>query len=128
MCERDLCTWKETYAYVERCLHMCEECYKRRSMKRTINVWKRPVYVKRDLYMSKETCVTRDLHIWKETYRCAKRPIKDVHIVMTHHQCEKRPMYVKRDQYKWKETCKRDLCIWEKRPIEDACIYVQRGL
>ena len=97
--KRDILIWKETYT--------CE---------------KKPMWVEKDLHMSKQTgtlvkryiCkirstyVKRDILMWKKIYTCGKSPthkrdlyciIKSIHVTESWkrdatHVCEKRPTYV----------------------------------
>jgi len=91
--------------------------------------------MKRDLGQ-KRILYTRDIHMWKETYVFAKRPIfmkKDPHVweetwdrKQTYKRetyiCGKRPLYVKRDLKKKPAYAERDLYICGKKPIYTVCI------
>jgi len=102
---------------------------------------KRPLCIKRDLYVSKEThmCQKRPIFvksdpcISKDTYKYRKRPLcierdlyisKKTHISKETYTYQKRPklikrdLYIKRDQYISKETYK-----YQKRPI-----HIRRGV
>jgi len=80
--------------------------------------------VKRDLHLSKETCMTlkrrtlieRDLltlWVWRSDRTCAMRCVSNGTYIY-----QKRPTYIKRDRHISKETC-----IYHKRPT-----YIQRDL
>jgi len=151
--KRDLCIWKETYICGKKpvgvtCLWVSLFiCTRHHSFtwKRTYICEKRPACVKWDtMYMREETYICKkrlfsgclsssiptwllhvknDLHMWKETYTCEKRPYiyvkRDLSMRKDTYICEKRPMYVERDLvYMWKETY-----IREKKPV---CVTVVR--
>jgi len=97
-------------------------------------------YVKRDLWMWKETYICekrriylglvnrssiRELSMAKETYICEKRHTyvqRDIHMWKETYLCEKRHTYVKRDIHMWKETY---LCA--KRPTYLGFVYWYRS-
>jgi len=88
--KRDLYVWKDTYICVALILLQSSlVCFSRLHTRRETYIYeKRPIYMKRELYMCSPhppaiilVCFSH-LHIWKETYIY-----------------EKRPMYVKRELY-----------------------------
>ena len=94
--------------------------------KETCTYPKRPIYVKRDQYLSKETHIRRHLWISKETamYRRDLCISKKTHISKETYTYQKRPklikrdLYIKRDHYISKETY-----TYQKRPI-----HIRRGV
>jgi len=113
----------------KRDLYMCKE-----SHQRLMHMWKETC--KRDLHKSnireKPTPVERDLYLWRETYICGKRTVKEVytgkisdtHVLAHNIETSQRDLHMWKETYiLWKETyiCGERRTFVRKRPINDTC-------
>jgi len=92
--------------------------------------WK--TYKKRDVHMK------RDLHIWKETYKCELISVdvwQDVYVNtcvcymgnISKETYERRPAYTKRDLYIWKETYTYEqirVDVWQDVDVTTSVLYM----
>jgi len=92
--ESDLYTWKE-----------CVQAGRLSAWYMQCGIWKRRIYMQRDLY------------IWNETYVCEKSSWKAGRLSAWYMKGDiwKKTMCMKRDQYVWKETCEKDY-TYQKGP------------